>query len=85
MNIFSIGNSTLPPAFNKILSSGGIVKIARKLVSIQIRMERGTLPRAMAVRIVPDDTVTGAVPIIQTPTINSCGNSGNAKSQAKTG
>ena len=62
-----------------------MVKIVRKLVIMLIQRERGTFPRAIAVMMVPDDTVTGSTPIIQTPITNAYGRTGKAMSQASNG
>ena len=70
-SILRIGNSISPPTFSIRLSINGMEKIARKLVRTQMKSERGTFPRAIAVMIVPDETVTGPVAIIQTPITNS--------------
>ena len=73
------------PTLSSKFKTIGMVKIARQLVDIHMSIERGTFPRAMAVRIVPDDTVTGPTPIMQIPMTNSYGSRGNANNQARMG
>ncbi len=72
ISIWATGSSMdMSPNLRRMLRMIGMVMIEQKLPKTQMNRLNGILPNAIAVITVPEATVTGAAPMIKTPTAKS--------------